>query len=311
MKKIFHILTILIIIISSAFTDIKAQEVAGGISIYPATVEIVEGESYVLTIRNDSDKQVDISVKPALFELDNENRTMKLLDQFNEIDIEELDLTQNITISETSFKINKEEEYEITIDYIKKLSDDTYLGVLISETKNGQTVIGVSSQIASVILDYDLTPEVLGQISNIVDISSDLFLVKLNLGNSMPISSTIRNGSTKLVEPAGEVVVSQGTTRLDSISLTQKFPNYIFPSEEVSIDSEFTDERPFWERVGFTTYTQVVKVNNKEISVSKDVLNLPWQILFLAVLGILILFILTRIRKRIKNKVQKPIAKSR
>jgi hypothetical protein len=301
MKKLLLFISINIIITLMFIQNLNAQSIEDlnvGISVSPAIVDLKEGESYTLNIFNKTTTEYSFVIEPALFTFD--ERGEKIVPFTDEQFLNNIDLSSYISVETSTGTLGPNGIANIKINYVKKFPD--YLsGVWIKESRPDLPGVGIGNNIASVVLDYSLNAEEVGNILTDLDINSTLSVSGLNFGKTFKITSIVNSDLNKILKANGEISISDNSTKISNISLTQKLPSNIYPNESVEVESQFQDSRNFLKRFGKVTIEQRLTINGEIYSVTKEVLVIPFELMGVVLVMILILFIAYKVIKKRKG----------
>jgi hypothetical protein len=270
----------------------KSSEIQG-LLVSPGIIELQAPDQYHLHIENNTSKQIKLTIEPQLFKIDSDNE--KIIPVSKEtVPHRSTNFGEYIKIKTSEITLNPREKTDISIKYLKK-SPDYLLGVSVKQKLNDREAqIGATGQIASIIKNK-LSSEDIGNIGNLLELVYIPRIADINISNHFTIFSGVTNNSTNLIKPTGEIFVErvneESTTRIDHINLTSQINKTIYPSNDLSLKTEYTDSRPFWERIGRISYRQVITIDGKSIIQQKDVFTIPWEILaiilmFLILIGV-------------------------
>lgn len=311
MKKLFSFVVIVSLAVVSIFTHTPKVEASEnkGITIYPAFIELSVGESYSLNVQNNSNQQETINIIPELFSIDSEKETIvpisaELLDDQN------IELSNSIQLSESELVLESGETKTIEINYIEKV--ENYIpGVKIVRQSGTGSAVAIGYNLASIVLDLDLSEEDLEKISQEITVDSSFNIGNFHFGRNFKITFKLKNGTSNIIKAFGEILIKDENKRIEQFSLTTDLQKTIYPTKEVSITKDFSDSRSFSERIGTLNIDSFSNVNNREIEFSKSIYVLPIELLLIVVLilpSLLLLVFMYKKRTRLKrtgSKVKK------
>ncbi len=245
---------------------------AGGISISPAVINLEPGGSYKLVVENLSESEVELQALPVALAVNNADNKLVLV---SDSKIQNpAQLGQNLVISNPLFKLAAGQKVVLNIDYKQELTG-FYLGTAIKQASSQGQRVGVSGQLVSSIVPTTLSEKDMLAQGNNLEVIPWSRIGSINIGNSFATKSQIENGSNRAVKPSAEINLLFGEKRVNNMSLTQQLPTQLLPGSKAFADGNLTDSRPFWQRIGYHNFQQVVVVDGKSVVAEQAVLSIP------------------------------------
>ncbi len=268
-----------------------------GIEINPTIIDIEVNKNYFLNIKNFSKKKVNIEIIPYFFEIKNEEKRIKPWDESKDVK-----LNDYIDIKNTNISIHpgKTEKTEI----IYKKQPNKYLAGVYARIKSQNSNVGFNPELASIIIDTSISKEQTKEIETKLEITPFFGIPLgseniLSFGNFYKFKTLINNDTNTFLKPTGNITLYKNSTRIDNIVLTGQIANSIYPYNLDETSIEYTDTRNFLHRLGQTEVNQKITINNYEFIATKQIINIPIEIIGIITL---IIFSIIIIKKLISKK---------
>lgn len=223
-----------------AQTEENNQTDPGGIALFPALYEPTDLiGNYDLTVVNQENVDVTVSIFPWLFEMDEGRLKPQTKKQ-----VETFDLSYIIP-SKTEFALKRNSEQTIKIDYdLNQAEHDLFHGVVTKiGTKEG---LGVASSIASTIL-YRGDPA-----EETVE-AKILSKPRMTFNRDIIIDYSIKNTGNYILKPSGQIEITRnGKTTVKNIQITSEINNNLIKNEEVkgTLEFQIPEKDKFWKEIG-------------------------------------------------------------
>ncbi|MDQ6985027.1 MAG: hypothetical protein Q9M91_00345 [Candidatus Dojkabacteria bacterium] len=262
--------------------------IESSIKLSPAVINLERGSSYLLKIENNTNVTKEFTIVKSAFEITSDRKLKKIDDVLEEKLVNELE--ESIIIEDELLVIEPYQFKNVSIEYKQPILN--YLnGVIVKQrdllenSDENQSKLDFSGQLASVIIDPTLTREQLDQLKNTITIEPEKSFFGIALNSKFKIKTNISNNSAKLLKISGDITLYDGETRIDSKSLTQNYPSYFYPNDEVSIEFDFNkDERSVFNQIGERSAVKTLKINGEVVQISDEIYVLPYKILVLLIL---------------------------
>ncbi len=266
------------------------QEIQG-LLLSPGIIELEAPSDYKLHIENNTSQKISLNLAPRLFKIDSESEKVIPVTE-KTVPHRTTNFNEYIKLELNELNLNPREKTDLSIAYLKK-HPDYLLGVAVKYKNTNQAEeIGATGQIASIIKNK-LTGEDMGEIGSLLEIIYIPRIAEINLHNSYTIFSGITNNSSNVINPTGEIFIEKVNgdthTRIDHIDLTTQINKTIYPSKDVSLQTEYVDPRPFWERLGKISYKQVINLNGQSIVQQREIFAIPWEIIAIVLISIFVI----------------------
>lgn len=304
MNKITYNLITILFLSSTIFSlvvttgEVLAQESGEeGVTISPAVVEIEVGDSYVLTIGNNSGVDRAFKITPRVFEINVEERRVFPANTGG------TDLSQYIRIQDDDLIIPARSSSSITITYLDK-PDNAFMGVTASEIAGGEQTFSIAAELSSIVLDLEPGTKVVNDVLQTIEIEPKTSFLGINLGNEYTVRSKVENNSSSIIRASGEITASDGEVTIKNFALTNLVSSTLFPEDERTQEFMFIDDRSVSDRFGNVEFGSRINVNGESITVSNSVFSIPIGAYLLLILFVPIVVggIVFHVRRTVKKK---------
>jgi hypothetical protein len=316
-----------ILIVGFPIFFLSTAKAANDFILYPSYMSLKDSGSYVLTLRNDSQKEANLKLSVILLE-----RKDTRLIPISSVEQEalKLDLEKFVKIDrkEETVAPNSEGEFNVIVSDLNLVPKAYTLSVKVELLDLERNSVSLSADLYSIILNSNLDSEDIAGIDTSVGISAKLNLKNIIFTDSVKLETKIENSSQKSLMGSGGIsifkeinsklksksgeIIELDKLILSDISLTKDLQNFIVPGTSITINTRYIDSRPFYKRLGFVTVEQKIKLNDEDFIVTTRVLFLPWQLIVIAILSVILLIYILKSRrtgKKLRRRFGKRKAK--
>jgi hypothetical protein len=272
---------LIIIVLTSISTSVKAA--SNTLEVSPASFIILEndmGKKSIITIKNNSDKEVTILATECLAE--RKDGVISPLDKT--IEKEQLDIdTKTIKI-----KANSEGQINVRVKISAK-GGTIFPCLSISPKEESSNELTVSGSIVIPFLIQDFTG------TQKFDLNIDLGQTGIITDPSIGINGTITNTGEKFFSPQGSVVISKDGTKLGEVEITSQIKGLMMTGESKKFSIKWKNELQNIASIG--EYKIEVKISTDQstkTSIKQILFNyVPADIILLfSIIGIAVLLII-------------------
>ncbi|MFW5702468.1 MAG: hypothetical protein ACOCXP_00695, partial [Candidatus Dojkabacteria bacterium] len=270
--------------------DLPGEYRPSGLVITPPFADIGANENYEILVSNFTDQAVSVQVRPWGFTLQNRSFT-PIGAELNET----IEWSDYIEVSEGSFEIPANSNYEILVRQIKLQENNVLNGLIISEKLDVQGAETRSQRgLASVMIDNSLQDRdvelIASELEPAASVGVDFSASRINLGNKFEVTSRITNNTpNKVLRGAGEIEFYFGETRIEGLSITADLTDGLYPGESLEITREFEDNRGVLSRIGEHEFRQKLVLNDREIIKQVSFTSVPYEFLIAGGVTIIVL----------------------
>lgn len=295
--RLQNLFLILIISFVSFFVVISTSKIsAAGIEISPSVIDIENGKSYSLVIKNKTNNTQSIKLNQQSFTIE---RPSKPLSPEENAAVIGNDIF--LIYSQNDFEIEADKEVSVDVK-VEKFLKDYILGTTIEIASIEDGEVSIKNALTSIVLPR--TKKILEQDKSVVDTDISLkvnSILGISFSKKIEVESIIQNNSSLFLKPTGDIKVYEGKKRVGNISITPQVKGYIYPKESLSINTEYKDSRNLFNRIGKIDFVQVVNIDGVNFEVSGNIFIMPFEIIIGAVI-IFLIITLVLIKSRRSNK---------
>lgn len=269
-----------------------------GISLSPAFTEIGLNTSYDLKVSNSDVVNQRVEVRPALFKVSEDSKSLTLLSP-EEIAVN--NASDFVSISQISAEIAAGGSFTTKVTYLKE-PKEFFAGVLVGLGQSDSGQVPLRGQLASIITRTNLEISEVNSLGSSLSVTPVLQVGFISLGDTYKLETVLNNTSSKILKPSGNIKVSIQNKYVNSVALTAQLDTTVLPKASASVTTEFVDPRPFWERIGSYTYTQTIELITpsgiRQLTQTRTVTSVPWQVIVIAILALILLAVMVQVLRK-------------